>query len=230
MIFGNIIVNAPSDELASQVAYTVRRSHTNVSRVWLGNVPRLYPYIINVGVSREAKAWIRHSRYGNVIKAEGPTDELIHSIIPHEVAHAAIATQFNFKTPKWFGEGVAVSQERDGLSRLRGECSKRPFMNLFTLDEYPKDWRPYYGQCFSVTNYLVERFGRFSTLEFVRQGISRGVGYTASCRDVFQTTLEELYYGWREWHNGRKRFHGVFAKQGRKSRHQMDGSRRRIAY
>ena len=53
-----------------------------------------------------------------------PYDSL-ESVVWHEVVHLALAAQAgNRPLPRWFHEGVAMSVERDGASRVRCGCCR----------------------------------------------------------------------------------------------------------
>jgi hypothetical protein len=202
MAYDNVAVYAPSEKIAHQITEAVVKSQKETARVWLGYKPKLHPCFVNVRIAKKPWAWTSYQRFGVVIDAEGTAEEIFSTIIPHEVAHTVIAEHFAFNPPQWLDEGIAVSHETK--NRFQGKCGNIPFSHFFDIKGYPRDWEFYYGQCYSVTTHLVQRYGRDVTFEFARQGNSRGFSYSHSCRKYFDTSLQELEREWRVWQSARE--------------------------
>ncbi len=221
MVSAYITVDAPSRELSVRVAEVVKQCQSETARAWLGFVPLPRPCFVSVKIAEKPWGWTSYGKFGTtVIDAAGTEEELFSVTLPHEVAHSVIDAHIDFDVPQWLHEGVAISQEKNRPSRFKGKCGNMPFGRFFSLEEYPPDWEPYYGQCHSVTAHLVSEYGRDATFAFARQGITHR-GYPAACLNVFGITLKELERDWkRTASNRRGRYQGGY---------EMDAGRRQIA-
>jgi hypothetical protein len=112
---------------------------------------------------------------------EGSLEQLLASVVPHEVTHAVIADHFRAPVPRWADEGIAVlaedEQEAWRHEKLMQQILKTPgraipLRRLFTMHDYPRDVLVLWAEGHSVTHFLVGRKDRKTFLAFVKQGVS----------------------------------------------------------
>jgi hypothetical protein len=112
----------------------------------------------------------------------GETNQLLRSVLPHEVTHTIFAHHFGQAVPRWADEGGSVLSENDDeryshdlrCRELLNRGQAFPLKSLFTLKQYPSDQHTLYAQGYSVVNYLLgKEGGRRKFLEFVRVGLKR---------------------------------------------------------
>jgi hypothetical protein len=121
------------------------------------------------------------------MKIFGKVDQLLESVLPHEVTHTVLAYHFGAPVPRWADEGGSVLSENDN-ERLEHDIKCREFLNanrgiplrhLLPMKDYPKDTIVLYAQGFSVSNYLIDLGGgdlkgRRKFLEFLETGMAKG--------------------------------------------------------
>jgi hypothetical protein len=130
------------------------------------------------------------------MRVEGSLEQLLASVVPHEVTHAVIADHFRAPVPRWADEGIAVlaedEEEAQRHDKLLGQILKTPgraipLRRLFTMHDYPRDTLVLWAEGHSVTRFLVGRKGRKTFLAFVQQGMRDGWDRAA-----------EAHYGYRD--------------------------------
>ena len=102
---------------------------------------------------------------------------LLSGILTHEVAHALLSHRVNNKTlPLWANEGFAVYSEPLHLHRhymkiLKKERARQtlvPLRKVLSRREYPQDKvELYYGQSFSVVDFLIQEKGLHTFVQFL---------------------------------------------------------------
>lgn len=200
----NFIVDADSPGMAREVAGKIEGVRRRIARRWFGaDVPDWeYPVLVVVDeLPPDSEPWaMTYSHKGDVrgITIRAPRHDIFSHSLPHEMTHALFVVHCGGELPLWASEGIAVSSEEDCPSRLGGARAEMGFYDLFRVREYPDDWRPFYGQSYSVVTYLVETFGRKEFLRFVRTGDETG-GWNTASRIHFQRNIVELEDGWKRW-------------------------------
>jgi hypothetical protein len=123
-------------------------------------------------------------------------EQLLASVVPHEVTHAVIADHFRAPVPRWADEGIAVLAEDDQESQRHDKLMHQilatpgraiPLRRLLSMQDYPRDVMVLWAQGYSVTRFLVERKDRQTFLAFVKQGMKDGWDKAA-----------EAHYGFRD--------------------------------
>lgn len=105
---------------------------------------------------------------------------LVQSIIPHEVTHAMLAHRLRYRgpIPLWINEGLAIRSEPEAVKRHYRRIVDQslqlgqhfPVTSFVERTEYPdEDVQTYYAQCYSLTNYLVEKRGLGRFLSFLEE-------------------------------------------------------------
>lgn len=192
----NFEVSAPTKELAETFAKAAEEYRKEKAKEWLGEeMPRWSkrcPLVVEVNPTRTGGATtFTFSPRGGVnqqdMKIFGKVDQLLDSVLPHEVTHTVLAHHFGQPVPRWADEGGSVLSENDN-ERLEHDIKCREFLNanrgiplrhLFPMRDYPKDTIVLYAQGFSVSNYLIDLGGgglkgRSKFLQFLEAGMAKG--------------------------------------------------------
>jgi hypothetical protein len=211
----NFTVEAPTPEIARQVADRAEACRVSVAKAWLGEelAPWPVPCPVRVTITRGEAGGITDFGFagGRVtdqeIRVEGRLDRILASGLPHEVTHTVFAAYFGGPMPRWADEGASLLSEDtlehrrhdrivDDVLARRGEL---PLGRLFKVEDYPRDLMGFYGQGYSISRFLVEMGGRPRFLHFVRDGMARG--WDSASKDNYGLDdVRELDRAWRAWH------------------------------
>lgn len=196
----NFFVDAPTPKLAREIAKQAEvHRETIANRLTGGTLPTWRtPCLLFVSLQGKPWAWTYHFN-GDLrgISIRGSREEVFNRSLPHEITHAILVTYFGSDVPRWADEGMAVASEKDCPCRLRGRCGNQSLRELFSVTSYPDDWELFYGQSYSVVNYLVNTYGREKFLTFVRMGIRDG--WESACQHCFKLSVSELDTLWNKW-------------------------------
>jgi hypothetical protein len=211
----NFEVEAPSAEIAQQVARYAEHYRQVVARQWLGrDLPDWSrPCAVRIKITGGEAGGVTSFGFagGRVVdqemSLEGRLDRILASALPHEVTHTVFAAYFGGPLPRWADEGASLLSE-DRRERLRHERFAADLLtrsggwalpDLFTIEEYPKDLMGFYGQGYSVSRFLVEMGGRPRFLAFLKDGMDSG--WDAATRSHYGfSNAKELDRAWRSWH------------------------------
>jgi hypothetical protein len=209
----NFAVEAPTPQIAKQVAQAAEKYRAAIARLWLGRALPDWeePCVLNVdanyGEHRGGYSTFFFDR-GRVSHQEmnirGPLGDLLPKVLPHELTHAIFAHYFGCPVPRWADEGSAILSEDDAergrrdaqMELILGRTAAYPLDELFDLNDYPGDLRVFYTQSYSVTRFLVGLRSRDAYLAFVAQGMRYGWDHAARALYGFES-LEELDAAWR---------------------------------
>lgn len=207
------IVHAPTSRLTRLITEKANQDQEKAAEEWAGGRLRRFtlPCVINVTINERTWGWFHNFDGVMSIDLVGKEEEILTRMLPHEVGHTVLARHFGNRPPRWLDEGVAISCESDAPTRLNGECGTTNLDDFFQTRDYPGEWRPFYGQSYSVTSFLRARYGMTKVYQFARFG--NHLGYEWASLKILRTNLEELDYEWRAW----------------KKSHPMGGYRRQCA-
>jgi hypothetical protein len=211
----NFVVDAPSAEIARQVADHAEACRTSIAQAWLGHDLPTWttPCPIKVKITRGEAGGLTSFGFarGKVsdqsMSVEGRLDRILASSLPHEVTHTIFAAYFGGPMPRWADEGASLLSEDQAEYRRHDKIvvdliARRrnfPLESLFSAEEYPSDLMGFYGQGYSVSRYLVESGGRPRFLAFVKEGGKSG--WDEATRKYYGLAgLHELDRAWRSWH------------------------------
>ena len=211
----NFLVDAPTAEVARQVAEHAEVCRVSIAKAWLGHEMPTWPAPcpIRVKVTRGEAGGLtsfgfhRGKVSDQTMSVEGRLDRILASSLPHEVTHTVFASYFGGPMPRWADEGASLLSEDEHEYRrhdqIVGDLFARrgnlPLERLFKVEDYPDDLMGFYGQGYSIARFLVEMGGRPRFLAFVRDG-SR-TGWDASARTHYGLAgVHELDRAWRSWH------------------------------
>lgn len=146
------------------------------------------------------------------MEIRGGAEQLLNSVLPHEVTHTVLANYFGRPVPRWADEGGSVLSENDD-ERFNHNVRCRELLNagrgircrvLFRMTEYPRDMIVLYAQGYSVSHFLVSKGGdgkegRLKLLQFLStgmQGNSAESWNTAAHKVYGFETVDELEEAW----------------------------------
>jgi hypothetical protein len=211
----NFVVEAPTKDAAQQVAEHAETCRKAIALAWLGkDLPAWSrPCPIKVKITAGEAGGITTFGFtgGRVtdqsMSVEGRIDRILASALPHEVTHTVFAAYFGGPMPRWADEGASLlSEDRRERERhdqivvhLLARRGDLPLGRLFRLEEYPRDLMGFYGQGYSVSQFLVQIGGRPRFLRFVDDGLQRG--WDAATKAHYGLAdVAELDRAWRSWH------------------------------
>jgi hypothetical protein len=211
-----IIVSAPSDELAQEIATHAEKFRRELAIQWLGReLPRwrdpcpIAAYVGPREPSRGETTFIPTGGvpYGWQMKIYGTRERVLDSVLPHEVLHTVFATHFGVPLPRWADEGASTTVEhaserakQEGnlvvyLKTNRGIA----FSDMFRMKQYPPDMLPLYAQGYSLTRFLVAHGGERKFVDYIGDGMNSRSWTKATQRHYGYKDLAELQAEWLEW-------------------------------
>jgi hypothetical protein len=211
----NFVVEAPTAEMARQVAEAAEAFRASIARQWLDREIAAWstPCPIRVKLTRGEAGGLTSFGFdrGRVndqeMVVEGRLDRILASALPHEITHTVFAAYFGGPMPRWADEGASLLSEdlrerrrHDKIAEdLLTRRSDLPLSRLFVIEEYPSDLMSFYGQGYSISRFLIEMGGRPRFLHFVREGSQ--TGWDAATRNHYGIAgVHELDRAWRAWH------------------------------
>jgi hypothetical protein len=209
----NFAVEAPTPQLAKQVALAAEKYRQAIARLWLGREMPDWPEpcLLNVeGTFAERRGGYSTFYFdrGKVshqqVNVKGPLPELLPKVLPHELTHSILAHYFGCPVPRWADEGSAILSEDDAERDRRDAQMEQllsktdlayPLDELFDLNEYPRDLRAFYTESYSVTRFLIDLHDRETYLAFVAQGMRYGWDRAVRTFYPFES-VEDLELAW----------------------------------
>ena len=216
----NFIVQAPTRQVAQQVAQYAERYRKEKALQWLGKEmpPWGRPCPIRVTLTPGGAggattfAFDRGSILSQEMNVQGSLERILNSVLPHEVTHTVFAYHFRRPLPRWADEGGSVLSEDDIERRRHDDLVRRSLASgrafrlrvLFEMRNYPtsgSDVMTLYAQGYSLSRFLVESSSRPGFLNFVADGMR--YGWDQAIRKHYQlNSVEELEAVWLDWMRG----------------------------
>jgi hypothetical protein len=212
----NFVVEAPSAELAREVAGAAEAWRSRLAIEWLGKeLPRwAHPCHISVRVGDELAPGGRTRLFAEGgraqvwnISLEGPLARILDSVLPHEMTHAVFATHFRRPLPRWADEGASTvveheSQRAEQERRLPGfllSGTALSLAELFIAGDGPETAAATYLQGYSLTQFLLAQGDKHKFVEFLDEGLA-GASWSAAVRNHYGfESLDELQRLWLQW-------------------------------
>lgn len=189
----NFVVRAYSQESAQEYAETAEECRRRLSYYWFGkefpNWSKKVPLRANTSKPGSPASGVTNFAFADSeviilnMEVSGSHQEIVNSIIPHEVNHTVFATYFRRSLPRWADEGACVFVE-DGKHRLAvagwyDDLEKRGGLyhpsRLTRIMEYQSNGQNHqqqiYGQGHEYVTYLVNVYGPACYIEFVSEMI-----------------------------------------------------------
>jgi hypothetical protein len=220
-----ILHNQPR-ERAERIARAAERARADVLGKWFGGggadwEPRCDVYVYATGTEFSGATGVpamvpgfsrSRCEAGRIVSRRidlhGDAPYCLEAVLPHEVAHVVLASEFgDRRPPPWANEGVAVLTEPRPRVDLHlrnlpryGQADQlfRP-ADLLQLDDYPERrlLGPFYAQSVSLVEFLASAKGPQTFTRFVRDGMRDGYG--TALRTHYGWGLEELDRRWRRY-------------------------------
>lgn len=212
----NFVVTAPTPELAREIGDTAEAYRRKLAIAWLGQelppwsdaCPITVQVGPHLGAGGATSFYFRSGRpYGWRMSLQGPREQILESVLPHEIMHTILATHFGQPLPRWADEGVSTLVEHpterakqhrmliDFLTTGRGIA----FNRLFAMREYPPDILPLYAHGYSLTKYLVQQGGKRKFVDFVGDGLRSNNWTATTARHYGYKSLRQLQDNWLAW-------------------------------
>lgn len=213
----NFVVEAPSADLARRVAAAAEVSRRDLAIRWLGHPMPCWasPCRIRMRPDRLAAggattfSFQRGEAFGWQMLLQGPEQQVLDSILPHEITHTILACRFRRPLPRWADEGAATLAESTGERRRQQAMIRQlletgrqlPLSQLLAIGEYPtarSGVTRLYAQGASLVAYLVHLGGHARFLKFL--DTAEESGWTlAATRHYGKTSLSVLERDWALW-------------------------------
>jgi len=215
----NFVVNAPTPEMAQQIAERAEECRVEISNWWLGYElkPWFKPCVVTVQVGQMGSGGATTFAFSNGevgdwnMNVQGSFERIMDSVIPHEVSHTIFACHFRRPLPRWADEGAAtviehpVERERQKVlaRHLIRTNQKIPFRQLLEMKEYPSDMQQVmnlYSEGYTLCEWLVFNWGQKNYLAFVNAAHQEGWDQAIANHYPYKS-VEELEQGWIAWIN-----------------------------
>jgi hypothetical protein len=213
----NFVVEAPTAEIAQQVATAAEHYRDEIAIDWLGKtLPRWYkpcPIHVKVGQIGAGGAttfsFDRGEVFGWKMNVQGTLERILDSVIPHEVSHTVFACHFRRPLPRWADEGAATLVEHESERKRQQlllkqvlESNKRiPLKDLLAMKEYPEDMEnvlALYAEGYSLADFLVQGGGKVRYLKFLEAAHHRG--WDAALHEHYSLeNVADLERRWDSW-------------------------------
>jgi len=214
----NFLVTASNKALAQRVANAAEYQRKKLAMLWYGRELNDWASRCTIEVDANPDKGAGGSTsfkfsggevYGWRMRVQGSVERILDSVIPHEVNHTILACYFRRKVPRWADEGAATIFEHDSergrqideVQRLMHNGRRIPLRVLMSMTQYPSDMRQVmamYAQSYSVTDYLIQKAGRQTFLQFLNDAHQRG--WDAALKTHYeQKSIEHLEQDWTGW-------------------------------
>jgi hypothetical protein len=217
----NFRVQAPTRDLAAKFGDKAEQYRREKALDWLGKEMPPWssrcPLVVQINMKQSGGATTfgfggdgsgRSTVTSQEMKIWGDANQLLNSVLPHEVTHTVLAYHFGRPVPRWADEGGSVLSENDEecyqhdikCREILNQGRGIPLGFLFRMTEYPRDTIALYSQGYSISQFLIDRGGKKKFLEFVGQGMRNGNrNWETAVRDVYGfDSTDDLQVQWIE--------------------------------
>jgi hypothetical protein len=216
----NFTVTAATPELAEEFAQRAEELRVELAELWLGAPMGAWwrPAVVRITVGENLGGGgdttfqfdsQRHEVYGWDMSIQGTRERILDSVLPHEITHMILASDFRRPVPRWADEGMAVASEYEGERQRHRDMliealqSDRgiAFEQMMTMTDYPPEpyLFPFYAQGFSLTDYLLRVGGRPKFVAFVKEATQTG-DWNAGVQSHYGfQNVRQLQETWNAW-------------------------------
>jgi hypothetical protein len=184
----NFQVDAPTSAIAKQLGQAAEQCRKEQALAWLEKElpPWPQPCAIEVKITLDGRGGSSTFTFdkGKVtrrsIALEGSLDQLLRSVLPHEIGHTILADYFGQPLMRWADEGAAIvsgcSVDGRRYDKICHEVTNTPgramgLRRLLSSHDYPDDVTALYAQGYSLVKFLVDSKDRPTFLAFIAQGM-----------------------------------------------------------
>lgn len=213
----NFEVAADSLSLAREIAESAEEWRTTLARHWLQRTLPDWSYSCRIDVTTRqsgATGWTTYGfRGGEVVRVgirlQGPAEQLLEYVLPHELTHAVLVTAIGEALPRWADEGAAMLSESQSqklrqklvVEQLIHTGDLIPFRQMLLMIDYPPNksqLHAFYAQSLTLSEFLISRGGRGRFLQFVHDGHAEE--WDSALRRHYELeSVEDLQGAWSEW-------------------------------
>lgn len=213
----NFTVSAETPEVARKIAEAAEARRAALMQRWFhveNGGHWASPCHIRVIEQDKCSGWTSYTlRFGEAqdlqIIVRGHFEDILESILPHEVAHAVLVASLGRPLPRWADEGVALLSEsethRARMRHFARDASHSEdavsLTTVLTQAEYPQDHghlHHFYAASLSLTEFLLTLGGNDTLFRFASEGEREGWD-TAVKRHYSVRDVAELESAWRKW-------------------------------
>lgn len=199
------------------IGETAERARSELAKSWFGKSFRnwaspcpINATIANVGAGGATSfSFHKGQVYGWRMKVQGPIDQVIESVVPHEVNHTVFATHFRRPLPRWADEGASTlvesRSERLRQSRLAEQLLSNSQMRhaseILPIEQYPKNMQSVlrlYTEGYSMVSFLVGQKGRSTFIEFLDAAYQHGWNSAIETHYGYRG-INDLDRQWKVW-------------------------------
>jgi hypothetical protein len=210
----NFVVMAPEQDLADAVLASANKFRAESADVWLGeklpsSVGRAVIHVTLDETKQEGMFWPvgpNSKRSMHKLWISGNRDQVVGSVLRHEVTHVVMATRFKSELAPWADEGIASRYDDDGriatragIIRWYARTGNWPKLRE-TLDKeaIAPDDKSGYAVAASLADFLLSRGGERRLLQFAVEGKAKG--WDAALRKHYNiANVAELQTQWQDW-------------------------------
>ena len=216
----NFVVTAATQEIADKCLKAANFWREELSQQWLNQeLPDwTQPCPIRVNVGRISASGATTFSFGDGevfgwnMEVNGTLEQVVDSVIPHEVNHTILASYFRRPLPRWADEGAATLVESDSERAIQARTledvtrnnRRIPLAQLLDIKNYPEDKMQVYAlyaEGYALADFLVQQhpeMGRFVYLHFLQTAHEHG--WEAAIRKHYSFKgVAELDQAWSQW-------------------------------
>jgi len=212
----NFIIQTASPQFAEQLGKAAEQYRHDLAIAWTGNTMPDWaqPCVCTIQAGANLGAggattfmFDRGEVFGWRMTIQGSEQRLLDSVLPHEVTHMIFASHFRRPLPRWADEGGATTMEhvseknkhRQMLLEFLRTNRGIAFNQMFAMTEYPRDVMPLYAQGYSLSEFLIEQFGRREFIAYLAEGMNTNDWPSATAHHYAITDLGTLQNTWLAW-------------------------------
>lgn len=134
----------------------------------------------------------------------GRYDELIDNVIPHEVMHTVLRSNYKDIIPRWIDEGIAMQAETPEEQQKYLTINKyMSFNRIMYSEEYPDDVYTFYGQSYLMVKWFMKiSKNKEQFVKFLEDGLENDWKYAVKVNYNFNS-LEDAQKQWEHDKRGR---------------------------
>jgi hypothetical protein len=212
----NFIIQTASPQFAEQLGKQAEQYRHDLAILWVGKTMPDWaqPCVCTIQAGANLGAggattfmFDRGEVFGWRMTIQGSEQRLLDSVLPHEITHMIFASHFRRPLPRWADEGGATTMEhvseknkhRQMLLEFLRTNRGIAFNQMFAMTEYPRDVMPLYAQGYSLSEFLIEQFGRREFIEYLAEGMNTNDWPAATTHHYGIADLGTLQNTWLAW-------------------------------